>query len=139
MLASECRCVWGRLNFYQRPECYGKDSRITETWRITAGNYIFKVNNRNTRTGVKYVEQSLQLRHQNDTTGVVLVSLLLTCLQSCLLSTLHYIFHLLVGKDAIFHEQLVNCFANYQTRFFKAKKILSRVVLLLNSVLFQIL
>ena len=38
--------------------------------------YLFKVNNRNTRTRCEYVQ--IKQRHQNDAIGVVLVSLLLT-------------------------------------------------------------
>ena len=43
---------------------------------IPTNIYLFKVNNRNTEKGVKYV-QSQQKRHQNDVIDVVPVFLLL--------------------------------------------------------------
>ena len=48
---------------------------------IPAGNYIFKVSNRNTRTRCDiYSKLTIKTpeRHQNDTIGVALVSLVLT-------------------------------------------------------------
>ena len=45
--------------------------------KIPAGNYIFKVNNRNTKLCVKYSKLTIK-RHQDDANGVNLVSLLLT-------------------------------------------------------------
>ena len=48
---------------------------------IPAGNYIFKVSNRNTRTRCDICSKltiKTPERHQNDTIGVALVSLVLT-------------------------------------------------------------
>ena len=41
--------------------------------RVPVGNYIFKITIETLEEGVKYAE-SYQWRHQNDTAGVVLVS-----------------------------------------------------------------
>ena len=132
MLASGCRCVWSRLNFYQRPGCHGREKTpgITETVEdsflssFLVNIYLFKISNKKHRRRCELLLPP------------VLPLSLPLALPLGLPSTLHHIFHHYLAEAQIFHEHLVNCFANYQTRFFRARmvfvsKVLSRVVSLL--------
>ena len=57
--------------------CYNLWSAICRKTRYPACNYMFKVNNRNNWTSCEICSK-LTKRHQNDSNGVVLVSLWLT-------------------------------------------------------------